>query len=299
MASLGRLDQIGTELGSVIAGLQRVTGQSPAAAVAQPQVSFEAARDFGDVWALTQLWNDLGFDRLRTVFRRTRHTIDVEALIRIMVLNRLCDPHSKLGVLRWLETVTLPGVLLDSVSHQQLLRAMDALVQHHEAVDAVMTGLLRPMIDQDLAVVFYDMTTIGTEGLTDLEGDVRQFGKSKEGGLARQVMLGVVQTAEGLPLYHEVYEGNTAEVKTLKNVIRRIVTKFPIKRVIAVADRGLLSTDNLTDLQSIKLPSGAALEFILAVPGVIFRHKSASSFRHIRASGKGLKLTSLRLLFCL
>ena len=44
------------------------------------------------------------------MFGRTRHAIDVEALIRIMVLNRLCDPDSKLGVLRWLQTVTLPGV---------------------------------------------------------------------------------------------------------------------------------------------------------------------------------------------
>ena len=44
------------------------------------------------------------------MFRRRRHTTDVEALIRVMVLNRLCDPDSKLGVLRWLETVALPEV---------------------------------------------------------------------------------------------------------------------------------------------------------------------------------------------
>ena len=31
-----------------------------------------------------------GCSDLRRVFRRTRHTIDVEALLRIMVLNRLC-----------------------------------------------------------------------------------------------------------------------------------------------------------------------------------------------------------------
>jgi hypothetical protein len=49
------------------------------------------------VWALTELWKELGFSDLRRVFKRTRHTIDVEALIRIMVLNRLCDPDSKLG----------------------------------------------------------------------------------------------------------------------------------------------------------------------------------------------------------
>ena len=34
--------------------------------------------------------------------------------------------------------------------------------------------------------------------------DVRQYGMAKEGLIARQFMLGVVQTAEGLPIYHEV-----------------------------------------------------------------------------------------------
>ena len=100
MASLGCLDQINTELNLVISGLLRVTGQTPVAPPPTPSVSFEAARDFGDVWTMTELWNSLGFDRLRQVFRRTRHAIDVEALIRVMVLNRLCDPDSKLGVLR-------------------------------------------------------------------------------------------------------------------------------------------------------------------------------------------------------
>lgn len=267
VATLGRLDQLNSELESVISGLMRVTGKTLPQPLPAPVVSFESARDFGDVWALTELWNCLGFDRLRKIFRRTRHSIDVEALIRVMVLNRLCDPDSKLGVLRWLETVTLPGIMAESIDHQHLLRAMDALVDHKEEVDEVMSSLLRPMVDQDLAVVFYDMTTIRSAGLSQQEEDVRHFGMAKEGVIARQVMLGVVQTAEGLPLYHEVFDGNTAEVTTLKPVIEKIVARFPIKRIIAVADRGLLSTDNLADLQAITLPGGATLEFILAVPG--------------------------------
>jgi hypothetical protein len=59
---------------------------------------------------------------------RPPHTTDVEALLRVMVFNRLCDPESKLGVLRWLETVTLPGIDTQAITHQQLLRSMDALV---------------------------------------------------------------------------------------------------------------------------------------------------------------------------
>ena len=80
-------------------------------------------------------------------------------------------------------------------------------------------------------------------------------------------MLGVVQTADGLPIFHEVFAGNTAEVKTLKPTLEKVLARFPIKRVIVVADRGLLSTDNLDELKAMRLPGGAPLEFILAVPG--------------------------------
>lgn len=267
VATLGRLDQLNTELESVISGLLRVTGRSLPEAPAAPPMTFEPARDYGDVWALTELWNSLGLDRLRQIFRRTRHSIDVEALLRVMVLNRLCDPDSKLGVLRWVETVTLPGIMAETIEHQHLLRAMDALVEHQEEVEAVWASLLRPLVDQELAVVFYDMTTIRAAGLSQQDEDIRKFGMSKEGVIARQVMLGVVQTADGLPLYHEVFDGNTAEVGTLKPTIEKIIQRFPIKRVIAVADRGLLSTDNLAELQAITLPGGGQLEFILAVPG--------------------------------
>ncbi len=266
VATLGRLDQLDGQLDQVIAGLARATGK-PVTVNAPPVIVFESARAFGDVWALTELWHELGFDQLQRVFRRTRHEIDVEALLRIMVFNRLCDPESKVGVLRWLETVTLPGLALKAVSHHQLLRAMDALLDQHEAVEQTLAGLLRPLVDQDLSVVFYDMTTIRAAGLSEQAQDIRKFGMSKEGLVARQFMLGVVQTADGLPLYHEVFDGNTAEVTTLKPTIEKLVSRFAVKRMIMVADRGLLSQDNLSELQAITLPCGTPLEFILAVPG--------------------------------
>jgi len=269
VATLGRLDQLGGELDSVISGLLKVAGREPVgAATPEPSVSFESARALGDVWMLTELWKELGFGELRRVFRKTRHTIDVEALIRVMVLNRLCDPESKLGVLRWLETVALPEVDLTAITHQQLLRSMDALMDHQDEVDAVVAGLLRPLLDQDLSVVFYDLTTIRSEGLVTVEKDVRKLGQSKEGLIVRQFMLGVVQTAEGLPIYHEVFDGNASETKTLLPTLTKVLARFPrVRRLILVADRGLLSLDNLESLQAILLTSGQALEFIIAVPG--------------------------------
>lgn len=270
LATLGRLDQMGGNLDAVIAGLLKVTGRSPEVLTppAPPAIEFESARALGDVWALNELWNTLGFDALRRVFRKTRHTTDIEGLIRVMVFNRLCDPDSKLGVLRWLETVAIPGIDSHTVTHQQLLRSMDALIDQQKAVDAAIAGLLRPLIDQDLSVVFYDLTTIRAAGLSEEDGDVRQFGLAKEGLFARQFMLGVVQTGDGLPIHHEVFAGNTSESPTLLPTLRTVLERFPgIRRVILVADRGLLSLDNLEALAAVTLASGKPLEFILAVPG--------------------------------
>ena len=149
-------------------------------------------------------------------------------------------------------------------------------MDNQDAVDGVISGLLRPLVDQDLSVAFYDMTTIRAEGLATMEGDVRKFGMAKEGLIARQFMLGVVQTAEGLPIYHEVFDGNTAETKTLLPILKKVMERFAnLRRLILVADRGLLSLDNLQALQAMRLrpdigqdPGKAqALEFIIAVPG--------------------------------
>ena len=267
VATLGRVDESGGGVDSMLNGLLRAKGL-PAAAAAPPQIAFESALALGDVWALDQLWKELGFGALARVFRKARYTTPIEHAIRVMVFNRLCDPESKLGVLRWLETVSIPDVDVQGLTHQHLLRSMDALMARPDGVDEVITGLLRPLVDQDLSLVFYDLTTISAAGLSEQKDDVRQYGMSKEGLIARQFMLGVVQTAEGLPIYHEVFDGNQAESPTLLPTLKKVLARFAhIKRLIVVADRGLLSLDNMEELAKIKLPGGQALEFILAVPG--------------------------------
>jgi transposase len=142
--------------------------------------------------------------------------------------------------------------------------------------------LLRPLIDQDLSLVFYDLTTIRAAGLSEQSDDVRKYGMAKSGLIERQFMLGVVQTAEGLPIYHEVFDGNQAESPTLLPTLKKVLARFAhIKRLIVVADRGLLSLDNVDELRKVMLPNGQALEFILAVPGrgMASSPKSSSDFQ--------------------
>lgn len=267
IAQLGRLDQIPEEqIRRLIEGLSRISGIPAPRPMAEPR--FAPAREVGGPWLFTELWQELGLKAaLRRALRSSRRQFDAEALVRVMVLNRLCDPDSKLGVLRWLPTVVIPGIDTTPINHQQLLRAMDALVDHRERLEAALSTLLRPLLDQELSVVFYDLTTIKAHGEGAVDEDLRRFGYSKDfNGTARQWVLGLVQTAEGLPIAHEVFPGNVAEVRTLLPMLRSCLKRYPIRRVIVVADRGLLSLDNLDELKGIELDDGRALEYILAVP---------------------------------
>lgn len=264
IATLGRLDQLDGELDALIQGLLRATGRAPLAA---PEPAFESARALGDTWALTLLWRELKLDSLARLFRRKHPQVPVEALLRVMVFNRLCEPTSKLGILRWLETTLVPGVATESITHDRLLAAMDALMDEIEAVEACLSEPIRPLLDTELSVVFYDLTTVSVCAEGDIaDADLRRYGRSKDGGIARQWLLGVVQTAEGLPIAHQVFPGNTAEVPTLLPLLERLLERCPIQRVILVADRGLLSLDNVAALEALTVPRTTRLEYILAVP---------------------------------
>lgn len=276
ICTLGRVEP-GGDVDKLIAGLQRAqgaTGTSEAVSDPLAGLQFLDARAAGDVWALSQLWQSLGLDELALAWRRSRCQLDVLALFRAMVFNRLCDPQSKLGVLRWLDTVALPvGFGLDEGApmHQHLLRAMDVIDEHHEALRDRMALLMRPLIDQDLSLVFYDLTTVQAAGMSEVQGDVRAHGKAKSGLIERQFMLSLVQTADGLPIDHQVHPGNTAEARTLLPMIRALVARYPLKRVVLVADRGLLSLSNLDELSQLQDTLQAEgikirLEYILAVP---------------------------------
>ena len=250
VANPGRLDQIAPkQLDPLINGLNRAVGH---AYNTSSEVLQEPEFSFGNVFVLHELWQDLGIDKvLKRTLRSSRREFDVDALIRAMVFNRQCDPASKLGCLRWLETVAMPS-MPDTVTHQHLFRAMDALVDNTDAVEEALASQIRPLVDQVLSVVFYDLTTVRIHGEGKIADDIRAYGMNKEtGGVARQFVLGVVQRAEGLPLMHTVHPGNVSETKTLLGMLQKVLARFPVQRIILVADRGLLSLDNIGELSDL------------------------------------------------
>lgn len=289
IANLMRVDAIEPgALDSLIRGLQRAAGYVPAEAPTRAaQAEFAPARAFGHLFALHQIWQQLGLgDALRRCFRSARRRFDAEALVRAMVFNRLVAPCSKLGLLEWLNTVSMPEC--PSMTHQQLLRAMDALIEHLDAVETAVCRQVRPLLDSALSVVFYDLTTVrycGEESAGDWP--LVSKGLSKDTGqVERQFVLGVVQSGCGLPLLHTVAPGNVGESKTVEAMLAHVLKRFPVKQMVLVADRGLLSLDNLEAITAIGAQHQVQVDFVMALPAR--RYKDMKDVNDALVLEKGL-----------
>jgi transposase len=255
IAQLGTVEGLGEEqIEKLIAGLQRAIGKEPSAPT---ELLF--ARDFGDVYAVSGVWDLLGLSAALDQCRIAgRSSSAVAELVKLLVVNRICDPCSKLALLDWLESVEHAG---EAPSYHQLLRAMDRLIRVKEEAEVQIAKRL--LADgEELDLVFYDITSTYFEGERSLEqDDFRRYGYSRDHRFdRRQVVIGMVMTRSGIPLCHHVFPGNTVDKTTVAAVVADLQQRFELKRVIFVGDRGMLSDTNL------EMMLGKEMGFIVAHP---------------------------------
>jgi len=81
------------------------------------------------------------------------------------------------------------------------------------------------------------------------------------------------------PPAHEVFEGNIAEATTVMGMVRSLAKRFPLQRVVVVADRRMISWDNLEQLEAMEISPGRPAEYIVAVPGPRFRSLHGEIFQ--------------------
>ena len=267
IAHLGQLEAFSDrDVDGIINGLCKVFGRTSA-----KDVTVAAGRDFGHVYALLQIWKHLKIGTiLKEQARRRGYKFDMEGHIRLMVLNRLCDPCSKLALLEWIQGVYLPGVDPDRVEYHHLLRAMDWLIGQKEAIEKEIAERMLTLFDTEVDLVFYDVTSSYFEGDRSVTGeDIRRYGDSRDRRPdRRQIVIGLVMTRDGIPLAHHVFEGNRADKKTVEEVVKDLKERFGLRRVVFVADRGMLSEENLETILS------ADFDYILSLP---MRHSVAVS----------------------
>jgi transposase len=168
-----------------------------------------------------------------------------EELFRHLVIARLAFPLSKLKTIDYLYRYQGTSLDIDAV-YRFLDKLNDKLKPQVEQIAFAHT---KRVLNDNISVVFYDMTTLYFEASD--EDDLRKTGFSKDGKhQCPQIYIGLLVGLGGYAIGYDIFEGDIYEGHTLIPFIEKISLKFNLDRPVVVADAGLLSNDNITAMEA-------------------------------------------------
>jgi len=144
---------------------------------------------------------------------------------------------------------------LSSVDEDELYKAMDWLLVRQARVEK---ALAEKHLSEG-SIVLYDVTSTYFEGR---HCKLAKLGYSRDGKPGKlQIVFGLLCSAEGCPVAVEVFEGNTADPKTLGQQIEKLQKRFALKRVVLVGDRGLITSARIRE----ELKPSGSIDWITAL----------------------------------
>ena len=167
-------------------------------------------------------------------------------LVVAMLVAQVIAPGSKLAFARGLRAETATSSLgqilgVAGCDEDDLYAAMDWVLARKEAIENALAA--RHLTNGTL--VLYDVSSAAFEGRTCPLGAI---GHPRDGVKGRlQIVYGLLCTPAGIPVAIEVFEGNTADPKTLAAQIAKIKDRFRLSRVCLVGDRGMLTDARIRD----------------------------------------------------
>ena len=236
------------ELERIIAALQ---SHCDTELVAARELVAEDAPAAGAVAAVWTAWRQLGLDVWFAKLGADRGAEVLEHAVFAMVANRLVAPTSKRRLPEWVsEDVVLPAGFVPP-SLEQYYRALDAVADAKEQTETTLYSALTDLTNLDLRLVCYDLTSTYFEAVGhSARFPSRAFGYSRDHRSDRpQVVIGLLCTGDGIPIAHHVFAGNTADVSTLAEVLADLQDRFGVGRICVVADRGLISEENIATVE--------------------------------------------------
>jgi transposase len=187
----------------------------------------------GPELVLGKLFNEIGFNTIK------------DELFRHLVITRLVYPVSKLKTIDYLYKYKNIYVEKDKI-----YRYLDKLNnKYKKQLQQISYHHTLSILNNNISVVFYDVTTLYFE--IEDEDDLRRTGFSKEGKHQQpQIVLGLLVSIDGYPLAYEIFDGKKFEGHTMLPVLEAFKKEFSLQQLVIIADAGLLSNDNIRELQN-------------------------------------------------
>lgn len=302
VATIGRMEQIQKKgaIENLVRSLSRFSEKVLLVLTGKSDVQADAKK-IGPVLICERLWKELGIGAIiRRLLAERMFGFDVERAIFLTVLHRLFVSGSDRSCSRWHRDYVIDGVALLSLHH--LYRAMAFLgeeLEDQRDCTPFAPRCTKDVIEEDLFFarrdlfsgldcVFFDTTSIYFEG----EGGetIGELGHSKDHRPdLKQMVVGVILDELGQPVCCEMWPGNTADVKTLVPVVKRLQSRFSIGKICVVSDRGMISSETMVYLEAENIPYilGARMRLSNEVKGEVLSR--AGRYREVYPEGVSTK----------
>ena len=302
IATIGRMDRLQAkgQIETLVRSLSRFSEKTLLVLSGKSNV-IAHAKKIGPSLIFERLWEELGIKKvIKGLLSNRKFGFDVERAIFLTVLHRLFMSGSDRSCERWKRDYKIDGV--EELSLHHLYRAMGFLGERTEdqtastsfsprcTKDLIEEGIFLERRDlfSGLDLVFFDTTSIYFEGSGG--GVMGQRGNSKDHRPdLNQMVVGVLIDNKGKPVCCEMWPGNTADVKTLIPVIDRIRSRFYVGQFCIVADRGMVSAENVRELEKRHIPYifGARMRKVKEIREDVLSHPGR--YREVRSEGSLVK----------
>lgn len=237
------------------------------------------SKDYGVYWLTEKLIGKLSFDKIikETALKDKDKKVSFKNILASLTallahrLTRSQDKLSELATFKWF-TKDLFFPQKPKLDLNYLYRTLDFLLSNKDKIEKEYYEENRNLFNQELDLVLFDTTTVyywgekGEAGIKHKDKDkydeaLLRYGrpsKDKRSDL-KQLIVGVLMTEEGMPIAHETFPGNQLDVISFPEIIKKVKKKYSIGKVIFIADKGMISEENLRTLEH------QGLEYILGV----------------------------------
>ena len=199
-------------------------------------------RNYGYL-AFSKIYHQLGIhDFWANRQRMTKAKYNLNGIFRALVYSRLIEPDSKKGSYesfsRFFDKTDF--------SLDDLYRSLSFFKKYQTDLQLWIHEHIRSAYGRDTSLVYYDVTNYYFE--VDREDEIKKRGVCKEHRPNPIIQMGLFMDTNGLPISYGLFPGNTLDKQTLMPLMKDVVKNYGLGKVIVVADRGIITGDNISDL---------------------------------------------------
>lgn len=236
---------------------------------------------------IMKIYHGLELDRfLNNKARHETFEYNTNSIMTLLTITRILNPSSKK---RSYEYKDMFFERFDFELHH-VYRALTHFSKIGEEFQRFISDQINTKFGRDTSLMYFDVTNFHFE--IDETDDLRMRGKEKNNRPDPIVQMALAMDADGIPLYYKLFPGNTNDSKTFIPVFKDVCVRFNPGRVIAVADMGCTSSNNIYFLKGgdrDKRVNGYVFSFSIRKGSEAFKKYVLNDTGYTDRDGKTLK----------